>query len=220
MTSVLALRGRRVYFAFMVAALLFGTGAKTHAAPLEEVLNSDLMRNFQSNNEEVTERSQLINQLDRDRNLYTLFSKKSGPLELIAWVAPNDKSFLPRKQTATRRKEYVSAERAFSRSDGLAVVLRIYVAHPHYANIADLGLLPELAALKPPTLQTDFSLPVAVQGIATTAYRTRNGGLALSIPVMSGALVHLTTERWDDLTTVLDFAGALDLNRLKVKLLS
>jgi hypothetical protein len=190
------------------------------AAPLEEVLNSDLMRNFESQMEDAVDRSQLVKQLDSDTNLYTLFSKKSGPLQLIAWAAPNDKSFLPRKQTANRRKEYVTAERIFSRSDGLAVLIKIYVAHPHYAKIADLGLLPDLAALKPPTLQSDFALPVTIQGIETTAYRTRPGGLSVSIPVMSGALIHLSSERWEDLSSILDLAERLDIARLRLKLTS
>lgn len=111
-------------------------------------------------------------------------------------------------------------ERAFARSDGLNVVIQTYVAHPHYSKIADLGLLPELASLRPPALQTDFSLPVTIQGIETTVYRTKSGGIAFSLPIQSGAFIYVTSPRWEDLSTVLGLAEKLDISRLRNKLAS
>ncbi len=192
----------------------------SYAKPLEDVLNSDLMRNFESQGDDSINRGTLNDQLPDDSNIRTLFIKKSGPLQLNLWGAPNDKTFLARKQTAIRRKEYVMAERAFSRSDGLTAIIQTYVAHPHYSRIADLGLLPELASLRPPALETDFSLPVTIQGIQTTVYRTKSGGIAFSLPIQSGAFIHVTSPRWEDLSIVLGLAEKLDIARLRNKLTS
>lgn len=201
-----------------MAILAYFLTFPAHAKPLEDVLRSDLMRDFETQGDEVINRGALKGQLPRDSNIASLFAKKSGPLQLNVWGAPNDTSFLARKQTAFLRKEYVRAERTFSRSDGLTVTIQTYVAHPHYSKIADLGLLPELAALRPPALQTDFSLPVTIQGIDTTAYRTKAGGIALSLPIQSGAFIAVTSARWEDLSTVLELVEKLNIARLRVKL--
>lgn len=202
------------------AVALFLGATLASAKPLDDVLNSDLMRDFKDQGEDLISKQNLNSQLSRGSNIRLIFSGKSGTLQLNVWVAPNDKSFLPRKQSTNRSKEFVMAERIFTRADGLSVTIQTYVAHPHYTNIADLGLLPDFAALRPPALQSDFSLPATIQGIESVAYRTKVGGLLVTIPVEKGTIIALSSARWEDLSSVLDLAAKLDIPRLRTKLKS
>lgn len=188
------------------------------AAPLEDILTSEVMKTFETQTEDAVYKKNIDKELPPNSNLRRIFVKKSGALQLNVWLAPNERTFLPGKQKSYRVNEYVMAERIFTRADGMVLNLQTYVAHPHYVRIADLGLLKAWAELKPPKLATTFSMPVTIQGIPTTAYKTAAGGVAVSIPVMSGAIVHLTTPKWTDLGTALEFAEKLDIARLRTKL--
>ena len=176
------------------------------------------MKTFEEQTDESINRKNLEKELEPNTNMRRLFIKKSGALQLNAWLAPNDRQFLPGKQKADRLKEYVVAERIFTRTDGLTITVRTFVAHPHYVKIANLGLLGAWSDLKPPKLSSDFALPTTVQGIPTTAYRTTDGGLSATIPVGAEALINITTPKWSDLSTALEFAERLDIARLKTKL--
>ncbi len=209
------------YHSFIVFIALVGVaGAAEHAnaSPLDEVINSPLMRDFDLQTQDSVNQKSLRGKLKPDSNMQTIFSRRSKIKNLNAWVAPNDRKFLPSKERFDGNAQYVVAERTFTSITGQVVITRIFVAHPHYTDIAELGLMREFAELKPPRLKSDYSLPVKVQGTDAIAYRTAGGALALWIPVMKGVVIQMKTAKWADLQPTLDFAERLDFDRLRTKL--
>ena len=181
-------------------------------------MNSALMRDFDIQTQDSVDQQSLREKLKPDSNMHLIFSRRSKIKYLNAWVAPNDRKFLPGKERFDGNPQHVVAERSFTSPTGQVVTTRIFVAHPHYTDIAELGLMREFAELKPPRLASDFSLPVKVQGVDAVAYRTISGGLALWIPVTRGVVIQMKTPKWADLQSTLELAERLDLNRLRTKL--
>lgn len=209
---------RRILLNLITLGVLGLTVRVASASPLEAVMHSPLMRTFEKQTQDTVDRTALREKLRPDSNMALIFSRRSAIKLLNAWGAPQDHKFLPGKERVDSDPQFVVAERTFTSITGQVVTVRTFVAHPHYAGVAELGLLDAFAKLTPPRLDAEYTLPITVQGTAATAYRLQSGGLALLIPVMQGVAIQLKTPRWDDLQPTLVLAERIDLGRLRLKL--
>lgn len=198
--------------AIFICLIFFGCVSVATASPIKDLEHSI----YGSRKKKM---SRKIYSFPNNPNLAMLFGSKN-PAILEGWLGVVTNGFAPQARWTSKldedriflyRQKYLSnAKEKFD--------LSIFITHPAYTEMFDLGLFEDLNRLEPPTLEIISSQEVDIRGRRAMLYQQSSGGCSILLKLQHRSVFQIQTDNCDANQSMLDLARRFDFTRLEQKI--
>lgn len=199
---------------FLIFSLLIGVISEASASPIKD-LDQTLYRTRKKT------RTKRIVSFENRPNLAKLFSSKS-PVLMEGWLGVVTKGFSPQARwTAKLEKDQLFAYyQKYLSDNNEKLSLSVYITHPAYGDMFDLGLFETLNSLEPPGLEITSAQEVDVRGRKAFLYQQKKGGCSIVLKLQHRSLFRIETASCNANQSMLDLMRRFDFTRLEEKIAS
>ncbi len=198
--------------AIFICLIFFGCLSVATASPIKDLEHSI----YGSRKKKM---SRKIYSFPNNPNLAMLFGSKN-PAILEGWLGVVTNGFAPQARwTSKLDEDRIFLYRQHYLSDSKEkFILSLFITHPAFTDMFDLGLFEDLNRLKPPTLEIISSQEVDIRGRLAMLYQQKSGGCSILLKLQHQSVFQLQTDNCDANQSMLDLARRFDFTRLEQKL--
>ncbi len=210
-------------FLMLAFAPLNALEASPHANPLDEVLNSDKMKEIVDQTGRMKNKAKILDEpktkyYDKRSNYGKVFEQGGYTQKPAEWLTSYLGPFKLRGITGEKNQTRVlSSARIFSPS-GILIAVDVYVPHPMYKTLLENRMIPEIKNLTPEPRDTKFHETITLHGRDADLYETQKGRCSILMEAEKDSIIEVSAKRCKDFDELIQLVNLLDFARLERKL--